>query len=229
MICFLGVFVRLVWLQIVRYDFYLEKALSQQTSDKVLYPVRGTIYDANGKPLAISASTEMVTLEALKIDSKEQGLLIAQGLSEILDLDYEAVLEKVEKRASWALIKRGVEKEVADEVRAFVKEHKIDSVFLSEDSTRYYPYGDFLSHVLGFVGTDEQGLGGLESYYDDVLTGTEGRVVTSVSANGTELAEDYEIYYPAQDGNNLNLTIDVVLQQYLEKNLEIAFSESMLG
>lgn len=225
-ICFLGVFVRLVWLQIVRYDFYLEKALSQQTSDKVLYPVRGTIYDANGKPLAISASTEMVTLEALKIDSEEQGLLIAQGLSEILDLDYEAVLEKVEKRASWALIKRGVEKEVADEVRAFVKEHKIDSVFLSEDSTRYYPYGDFLSHVLGFVGTDEQGLGGLESYYDDVLTGTEGRVVTSVSANGTELAEDYEIYYPAQDGNNLNLTIDVVLQQYLEKNLEIAYRDN---
>ena len=225
-LCFVGVFVRLVWMQIVRYDFYLEKALSQQTTDKVLYPVRGTIYDANGKPLAISASTEMVTLEAKKIDSEEQGLLIAEGLSRILDLDYETVLEKVQKKASWTMLKRGVEKDVADEVRAFVKENKLDSVYLSADSTRYYPYGSFLSHVLGFVGTDEQGLGGLESYYDDVLTGTEGRVVTSVSANGTELAEDYEIYYPAQNGNNLNLTIDVVLQQYLEKNLEIAYRDN---
>ena len=225
-ICFLGVFVRLIWLQIVKYDFYLEKALSQQTSDKVLYPIRGTIYDANGKALAISASTEMVTLEALKIDSEEQGLLIARGLSEILELDYDDVLAKVQKKASWAMIKRGVEKDVADRVRAFVKENKIDSVFLSADSTRYYPYGEFLSHVLGFVGTDEQGLGGLESYYDSILTGTEGRVVTSVSANGTELAEDYEIYYPAKDGNNLNLTIDVVLQQYLEKNLEIAYRDN---
>ncbi len=225
-VCFLSVFVRLIWLQVIDYDFYLEKALSQQTSDKVLYPVRGTIYDANGKPLAISASTEMVTLEALKIDNEEQGLLIAQGLSEILDLKYEDVLAKVEKKASWAMIKRGVEKDVADKVRAFVKENKLDSVFLSEDSTRYYPYGNFLSHVLGFVGTDEQGLGGLESQYDDILTGTEGRVVTSVSANGTELAEDYEIYYPAKDGNNLNLTIDVVLQQYLEKNLEIAYRDN---
>jgi cell division protein FtsI/penicillin-binding protein 2 len=97
-VCFLAVFVRLFWLQIIRYDFFTDKALSQQTSDKVLYPVRGTIYDAKGKPLAISASTEMVTLEALKIDHPEQGLLIARGLSEILDLDYETVLAKVEKK-----------------------------------------------------------------------------------------------------------------------------------
>ena len=225
-LCFVGVFIRLVWMQVFRYDFYLEKALSQQTADKVLYPVRGTIYDAKGKPLAISASTEMVTLEAKKIDNEEQGLLIAEGLSEILGLEYEEVLEKVQKKASWTMLKRGVEKDEADKVRAFVKEHKLDSVYLSADSTRYYPYGSFLSHVLGFVGTDEQGLGGLESYYDDILTGTEGRVVTSVSANGTELAEDYEIYYPAKDGNNLNLTIDVVLQQYLEKNLEIAYRDN---
>ena len=228
-LCFVGIFVRLVWMQVFRYDFYLEKALSQQTADKVLYPVRGTIYDAKGKPLAISASTEMVTLEAKKIDDDQQGLLIAEGLSEILQLDYETVLEKVQKKASWTMLKRGVEKDEADKVRAFVKEHKLDSVFLSPDSTRYYPYGSFLSHVLGFVGTDEQGLGGLESYYDDILTGTEGRVVTSVSANGTELAEDYEIYYPAKDGNNLNLTIDVVLQQYLEKNLEIAYRDNKVA
>ena len=228
-VCFLAVFVRLFWLQIIRYDFFTDKALSQQTSDKVLYPVRGTIYDAKGKPLAISASTEMVTLEALKIDHPEQGLLIARGLSEILDLDYETVLAKVEKKASWAVIKRGVEKDEADAVRAFVKENKLDSVFLTPDSTRYYPYGSFLSHVLGFVGTDEQGLGGLESYYDGVLTGTPGRIVTTVSANGTELAEDYEIYYPATDGNNLNLTIDVVLQQYLEKNLEIAYRDNKVA
>lgn len=225
-LCFVAVAVRLVKLQLVDYDFYQAKALAQQTSDKIIYPTRGTIYDAKGKPLAISASTEMVTLEARKIDSEEQGQLIAQKLSEILELDYDAVLAKVEKRASWAIIKRGVEKEAADQVRAFVKENKIDSVYLSQDSTRYYPYGSFLSHVLGFVGTDEQGLGGLEAQYNDTLTGTEGRVVTTVSANGTELAEDYEIYYDAKNGNNLKLTVDAVLQQYLEKNLEIAYHDN---
>lgn len=225
-LCFVAVAVRLIKLQVLDFDFYQAKALAQQTSDKIIYPTRGTIYDAKGKPLAISASTEMVTLEARKIDNEAQGLLIAENLSQILGLDYDTVLAKVEKKASWTIIQRGVEKEAADAVRAFVKENKLDSVYLSPDSTRYYPYGNFLSHVLGFVGSDEQGLAGLEAQYDDTLTGTEGRVVTTVSANGTELAEDYEIYYDAKDGNNLNLTVDAVLQQYLEKNLEIAYKDN---
>jgi len=225
-LCFVVVVLRLFQLQVLNYEFYQEKAISQQTRDKVLYPVRGTIYDTNMKPLAISASTEMVTLEAVKIDDEEQGLLIAQTLSQLLELEYEDVLAKVEQKASYAVIKRGVEKDVADQVRAFVSENDIDSIYMVADSTRYYPYGNFLSHVLGFVGQDEQGLAGLEIQYDDVLTGTPGRVITATNARGEEMPFQYEMYYDAEDGNSLVLTIDEVLQHYLEKNLAIALKDN---
>ena len=225
-VAFLAVAVRLFKLQVLDHEFYEEQAVSLQTRDKVIYPTRGTIYDCNNKPLAISADTEMVTLEAVKIDSEEQGVLIAQKLSEILNLDYDSVLAKVQKRASYAVIKRGVEKDVADQVRAFVKENKLDSVFLSADSTRYYPYGNFLSHVLGFVGTDEQGLGGLEIQYEDELSGTPGRIVTATDAKGEEMPFEYEMYYAPEEGHSLVLTVDEVLQHYLEKNLEIAYKDN---
>ncbi|MEA5038890.1 MAG: penicillin-binding transpeptidase domain-containing protein [Clostridiaceae bacterium] len=225
-LAFAAVAVRLFQLQVFDHEFYEAQAASLQTRDKVIYPTRGTIYDCNGKPLAISADTEMVTLEAVKIDSDEQGLLIAQKLSEILGLDYDDVLAKVQKRASYAVIKRGVEKDVADQIRAFVKENKLDSVFLSADSTRYYPYGNFLSNVLGFVGSDEQGLGGLEIQYEDELAGTPGRIVTATNAKGEEMPFEYEMYYEPEEGHSLILTIDEVLQHYLEKNLEVAYKDN---
>ncbi len=227
-VCFAIVIGKLFFLQVINYEFYQARAISQQTREKTLYPVRGTIYDRNGKPLAISASTEMVTLEAVKIDDEQQGLLIAQTLTELLALPYEDVLEKVEARASYTVIQRGVEKEVADQVRAFVSEHDLDSIYLVADSTRYYPYGNFLSHVLGFVGTDEQGLWGLEFEYEDVLTGTPGRVITATNAHGEEMPFQYEMYYDAVDGNGLVLTVDEVLQHYLEKNLEIALHDNQV-
>mgnify|MGYP004663908583 CR=1 FL=1 len=225
-LCFVCVVVRLFYMQVVNYDFYQQKALSQQTRDKTLTAVRGTIYDARMKPLAISASTEMVTIEAVKIKDEEQGLLVAQRLSELLEMDYDAVLKKVQEKSTYAVLKKGVEKEVTDQIRAFIKENDLNCIFMAPDSTRYYPFGNFLSHVLGFVGSDGQGLSGLESQYESELSGTPGRVITATNARGDEMPFAYEMYYDAEDGHSLVLTIDEVIQHYLEKNLEMALYDN---
>ena len=128
-VCFACVAVRLFYMQVINFDFYQEKALSQQTRDKTLTPVRGTIYDTNMKPLAISASTEMVTLEATKIEDEEQGLLIAETLSELLDMDYDEVLGLVQEKATYAVVKRGVEKEVTDQIREFISENDLNCIY----------------------------------------------------------------------------------------------------
>ena len=247
-LCFVAVVVQLYRIQIIGYEEYQQKAVSQQTRDKILYPKRGTIYDTNMRPLAISADTQLVSLEAVNIDSDAQGEAIIKALSEILELDPDFVRQKVESRGTYTIIKRGVEEEVADQIRAFIKEYnaaetakqtaskeaggdykaeKIEStIFLTPDATRYYPYGNFLSHVLGFVGTDQQGLDGIEKTYDNVLTGTPGRVVTAANARGDSMAEEYEMQHDPVDGHNLVLTIDEVLQRVMEKNLEIAYNDN---
>lgn len=228
-LCFIVLAGRIFYLQVFKYDEYQQMAINQQTRDKVIEASRGTIYDCNMKPLAISLDTEMVTLEAVKIDSEEQGYLIARTLAEILDLKYEDVLAKVQAQSTYTVVKRQVDKETADKIRAFVKENKLDSIFMVSDTTRYYPYDNFLSHTLGFVGSDNQGLYGLESYYDDVLQGTDGRVVKATNARGGEMPFEYEMYYDAQDGNSLVLTIDEVVQHYLEKNLEMAYEDNQVA
>ncbi|MBQ1270359.1 MAG: stage V sporulation protein D, partial [Clostridia bacterium] len=228
-LCFAVVAAKIFYLQVVEFEEYQQRAISQQTRDKIIPAARGTIYDRNMKPLAISANVEMVTLEAKKIDDEEQGLLIAEKLSEILDVEYESVLAKVEAKVSYAVVKRQVEKEVADQVRVFVDEYDIDSIFMEADTKRYYPYGNFLSHTLGFVGTDSQGLYGLEVYYEDELEGVDGRVIKAANSQGGEMPFDYEMYYEAEDGSSLILTIDEVIQHYLEKNLEMAYADNRVA
>lgn len=228
-LCFAVVAAKIFYLQVVEFEEYQQRAISQQTRDKIIPAARGTIYDRNMKPLAISANVEMVTLEAKKIDDEEQGLLIAEKLSEILDVEYESVLAKVEAKGSYAVVKRQVEKEVADQVRVFVDEYDIDSIFMEADTKRYYPYGNFLSHTLGFVGTDSQGLYGLEVYYEDELEGVDGRVIKAANSQGGEMPFDYEMYYEAEDGSSLILTIDEVIQHYLEKNLEMAYADNRVA
>lgn len=238
---------RLFQLQVLDYDFYEEKAIAQQTRDKTIQPQRGTIYDANMKPLAISATVEMVTLEPRKITDQAEAEMISQRLAEILGMDYESILAKATKtKSAYEVIAKGVEKEVADQVRQFktdyndevkkynkgvsdpkLKRELIDSVFLSPDSKRYYPFGNFCAQVLGFVGTDNQGLSGIEAQYDTYLTGTPGRTIRATNAQGEDMPTTYEMYYDAQDGNDVVLTIDEVIQHYLEKNLEIASYDNL--
>jgi len=228
-VCFIVIGVRLFNLQVTNYQFYQDKAVEQQTRDKIVMPQRGTIYDSNLKPLAMSATAEMVTLEPVKIDDAEQGELIARTLSEILDLDYDTVLKKAQKKSSYEIIKRGVEKDTTDKIREFIKENKLDSIYMVEDSKRYYPYGNFASRIIGFVGTDNQGLDGIEAVYDSKLSGTPGRIITAKNAKGDDMSSGYEKYYDAQNGDGIVLTIDEVVQHFLEKNLEIAHQDNRLA
>ncbi len=245
---FLIVAGRLFQLQVLNYEFYQEKAVAQQTRDKIIEPLRGAIYDCNMKPLAISASVEMVTLEPRKIKDEEQRQAIAQNLAEILGLEYDDVYAKAAKEDSaYEVIARRVEKEEADQVRQFkesyndkVKEYNKNlkegqekkpeitgSIYLAPDAKRYYPFGNFAAQVLGFVGSDNQGLAGIEAKYDKYLAGVPGRAIRAANAQGEEMPFDYEMYYEAQDGNDVVLTIDEVIQHYLEKNLEIAAYDNL--
>jgi stage V sporulation protein D (sporulation-specific penicillin-binding protein) len=121
--CMAAVIVRLYIVQVRGYEYYQKMAVDQQTQDKILYPKRGTIYDANMRPLAISADTQMITLEAVKIDSDAQGEAIAEALSRILEVEIETVRAQGAAKKSYAVITRGVEEETVDEIRAFIAEY----------------------------------------------------------------------------------------------------------
>ena len=221
----------LVWqlyrIQIVDHDFYEQKAISQQTRGSIIEADRGVIYDRNGTTLAISASAETIQLSPRNIKDDAEAQLIARGLSEILGLDYENILSKTENRKlAYQLIQRKVEQEVADEVREFKKENGgLTAIEIVPDTKRYYSFGSFASQVLGFVGVDNEGLEGLERYYDNTLTGVAGKVVSVKNAAGTAMPFKFEKYYDAQDGQSLVLTIDQGVQQILETHLERAIIE----
>ncbi len=218
---FLGVDIRLAFLQLVNGEFYEEKAVEQQLWDTPIYAQRGAIYDRNMKVLAQSASAYTVFLSPKYIDGEEQRVVIAEGLSKILDMDYDKIYELTGKSNSqYELVKRRIEEEDAEQIRELIKEYKLNSVALADDNKRYYPYGTLASQVLGFTGTDNQGLYGLEKYYDEELSGIDGRAIAAKNAVGEEMPFSYETYIDAQNGNSLVLTIDEVVQHFLEKNLE---------
>ncbi|MDR3209427.1 MAG: PASTA domain-containing protein, partial [Oscillospiraceae bacterium] len=182
-----------------------------------------TIYDRNGKPLAVSATAETVYLNPYETGFyKEDPALIASGLSEILGAEREAILTMLsDTGARYKTVKRKIEAELAAQVRRFLTENNIKSVHLEEDTKRYYPRGRLASQLIGFVGTDNTGLYGVEATYDEYLTGTNGRVVRLKNGSGTEmLFTDYENYFDARDGDEVTLTIDATIQHYMEKYVE---------
>lgn len=230
-VCGVGIFIPLIvqlyTIQIRDHDFYEQKAISQQTRDTVIAANRGTIYDRNYKPLAISASVETVYLEPVYIEDEAQAALIAGGLSEILGMDYEKIYQKTTNRKSYyQLVVRKIEKDTADRIRTFKAENKLAAIQIVPDTRRYYPYGTFASQIIGFVGVDNNGLEGIEAYYDDTLTGKPGKVVTVKNARGSAMPFSYEKYYDAENGLGIVLTIDEGIQHILEKHLEQAVVDS---
>lgn len=211
--------------QIIKHEEYKAKASSIQLRDTDISSKRGTIYDANMKVLAQSATVWTVYVSPAET-KKEQHEFIAQGLSEILEVEKETVLKKLAKTSSYyEVIKYKIDKPVADSVRQFCSDNNLVGVNLVEDYKRYYPYGNFAASVLGFCGTDNQGLGGLEAYYDSELTGTKGRVISAKNGWGLDMGTEYEVINKAQDGYNLVTTIDETIQHYLEKHLAYAVQE----
>lgn len=229
-LCILAVavlFSRLVYIQIIKSEYYSQKAYTQQTRSKSVEAKRGTIYDTTGERiLAQSISTNIVTAvpNSVNKDKKEE---IAQNLSKILELDKDEILNKLNKRVSSVTIATKVDQEKSKALLEYINENEITGISVDEDMLRVYPYGTLLSHVLGFVGTDNQGLAGIEAYYDSNLSGNPGKIVASFDGGGRETPFTQEQYIAAEDGKDIVLTIDATIQSIVEKYLSKAVEENI--
>ena len=220
-------------LMITEHDYYNEKAIKNQTRSTNLTATRGVIYDANMNVLASSSTVETVFIDPNEIaeqmkQPENSNLLdqIARGLGEILDVEPSFVYEQAaDKQYRYKVIKRKISEELADEVRAFINENSITGVYLETDLKRYYPNSSLAAQALGFVSSDNNGSEGLEAYYNEELSGTAGKVVTSKGNYGSEMLYTYEKYYDASDGSSLITTIDSTVQAYVEKNLQNAIDK----
>lgn len=225
---FVVLLARLYALQIRDHDFYEALAIEQQLRSTPSSTSRGIIYDRNMNVLAISASVDNVYLSPMEIQSYgEDRALIAKGLSEILDLDYDEIYEKSGRSGSWYVtVARKIEREKADEVRAFKERYGLRGVRLETDTKRYYPNSSLACHLIGFVGTDNYGLEGIEAKYDELLSGTAGTTLRATNAYGTELLfSQYEEYKPGENGCDIITTIDSSIQYYVEKHLRQAVED----
>lgn len=243
-VLFVPLVVTLFQIMILDHEKYEEMAIKNQTRSTTLSASRGVIYDRNMNILASSATVETIFLDpnALKLAIEEEQKkredgkaynsavsvdVIAEGLGMLLDVDPDFVREQAaDTDYYYKVIKRKVPEETAQKVRTFINENNLSGIInLELDSQRYYPYSTLAGQVMGFVRSDNVGTEGLESYYDDVLSGNAGAVITTRGNNGSQMLYTYEKYYDASDGNSLVLTLDTTAQYYLEKNLEEAIKK----
>lgn len=227
---FVVLFFKLFSLQIVRHEELQSLAVGQQTRSTVVTASRGTIYDASGNILAISSTAETVFLSPLELEkqlkdtenpAKWTKAQLAETLAEILEISEESIYEKMERTYSqYEVLAFRVEEDIADKVREFINEYSVHGVYLSTDAKRYYPYSDLASHVIGFVGTDYTGLYGIEAEYENRLQGESGLVVTAKDNLGNDMLYEYSQYFDAENGENLELTLDATVQYYLQKGIE---------
>ncbi len=220
---FIALTIRIGYLQIVKGAELATMAYEQQTLNRNINPKRGTIYDATGEHvLAVSSTVETVTVNPGNI-AKQDKEKVARKLAEIFELDYEKVLKKVNKRSSIETIIKKVDKEKTDILRRWIGDENITTgINIDEDTKRYYPNNTFASQIIGFCGSDNQGLDGIEAKYETQLAGKKGSIKRHADAKGTEIGEEGEQYVSAIDGNDLILSIDYNIQSIVEKYLQEA-------
>jgi stage V sporulation protein D (sporulation-specific penicillin-binding protein) len=227
-----AVSVRIGYLTLVQGTYLQEKAVEQQLVDTTINSKRGTIYDAKGKVLAQSASVWKVVLAPAYLETEEQRIYVAQNLAKILDLKYEDVYKKTKQKTYYVVLKRKIESDEREKILSLCDalNEKFDGlsnvITLFDDYRRYYPYNDLASSVIGFTGSDDQGLEGVEFKYDDYLTGTPGRIITARNANQTDMPFQYEQNVAAKDGNNITLTIDETVQSIAEKYMKKGITDN---
>ena len=223
LIIMFGLAFRIGWIQFKMGNKLQHMAHLQQTLEREFNPKRGTIYDATGeKILAVSASVESITVNPVNISSENKER-VARKLSELFELDYEKVLKKVSKKSSIETIAKKVDKSKTDELRIWLDENNITTgVNIDVDTKRYYPYNSLAAQIIGFCGSDNQGLMGIEAKYDSELKGQNGSIVKLTDAKGGNLDDEGEEYVKAINGNDLILSIDAIIQGIAEKYLEEA-------
>ena len=212
--------IRVGCIQFMQGEELQAKAYAQQTLNRKINPKRGTIYDATGKvELAVSASVETVTVNPNNI-AKADKERVAKALTNIFNLDYETVLKRVSKNSSIETIAKKVDKEQTDKLRVWMQENNINTgINIDEDSKRYYPYSTLAANIIGFTGSDNQGLDGIESKYDELLKGKQGKILKLTDATGSNMEKEGEEYVAATNGDDLILSIDMTVQSIAEKYL----------
>ena len=219
---------RVFYLTIVRGEELSEKAETQQLKDTEITAMRGTIYDSNGNVLAQSASVWNVFIDPLNIKDKQRDLIVDE-FANLFSYDADEKKEfydRTNHQNHYELVEKKVENNIKEKLSKFVSKNELGGCIGTEQTTkRYYPYGTLASSVIGFTGADDQGLSGIEAYYDEQLTGTNGRIITAKDAKSNNIANDYETSIAATDGDSIVLTINQTIQYYLEKGLRETMNE----
>ena len=227
---FLYVLGYVIYWQLVCGSELSQAALEQQTRDKTINSKRGAILDRNGNVLAASVTVETLTASPVDVKKNDVGIeKISQDIAGITGMEYTDVYDKLNRDTSYVVVKRKMEKDVGDQIRKYLEDNNVSGFVLISDTKRYYPYDNLASHVIGFAGTDNQGLAGIELEYDSYLKGASGRLITASDASGSAMPFDYEKLVDPEDGLNVVLTIDENIQRIAEKYLEQAVEENQLA
>lgn len=241
LVIFIILILRLIYFQFIQGSSLKELASRQQTTNRIISPNRGIIYDSTGKVLAQSASVDTITINPSKIKNNAKGETkkeieedekrvqeeVAKAFSNIFSLDYEEVLKQVKSESSVETIIKKVEQDKVDELKKWMSDNKISSgINIDPDFKRYYPYNNLASNLIGFCNTDNVGQYGLELEWDSLLSGTAGKIVTIENAYKDLIPDKNETYIPAQNGSNITLTIDATIQNIAEKYLKQACIEN---
>lgn len=232
-VVFLIIIFRIGWLQFVEGASLKEMMYDQLITSEILTPKRGSIYDSTGKTLAISAQVDTVSVDPRKfVQTDEDGDVdefktkayrekIAKSFSDIFELDYEEILNKISTDSSFVVIAKKVEKDKIDRLKEWMEKEEVYSgISIDEDTKRYYPYNNLASSLIGFCNDDNQGSEGLEYYWNSTLTGTDGKIVTSQDALRDYIPDENQTYIAPQNGSDLTLTIDANIQSIAEKYLK---------
>jgi stage V sporulation protein D (sporulation-specific penicillin-binding protein) len=219
---------RLGWIQIVQGDFYKKEAFLHQTRDTIFSPKRGSIYDRNGKELAISVEVYTISVDPFLMKKTAMNLdSVASKLSEILSVNKDDVLKKLGKiKSQYEVVSRKVEKEKSEKIRDWIKDKKVKGVYIEKDSKRYYGGKNLAAHVIGFTNMESEGIYGVERMMNEYLKGKPGKILSEVDTKGNQVpfAEDGRV--EPEDGANVVLTIDEVIQHITEEALDKAIRDN---
>ena len=227
-------FARLFYLQFINASWLKEKAYRQTTSYQVISPKRGTIYDSTGKSLAVSSEVDTISINPSLISVKDNQEAtnalkekVAHAFADIFDLNYDDVIIKVTSTNLVETIAKKVDSDKVSQLKEWMKENKTYSgINIDEDTKRSYPYNNLASNLIGFCGSDNNGLAGIEYYWDDVLTGTPGKITTTIDASQESIPDENESYIAPENGSNITLSIDANIQTIVEKYLKQAVEEN---